>query len=272
MDEIFDKLDHIHHSEDIHCGIIRLYKHIVQHYHGITEEICGFYVSTCQTCYLKKAKKSIKSIVTKPIKSTDYLSRGQVDLVDLSDMNPVMNVSPDGKTPYKYLLVYIDHFTKKLSLAPLINKTAYEVCEALLDIFCEQGPPHILHSDNGREFCNELLFSMLESNWPSVKIVHGKPRHSETQGAVERVNREVKDALFSMMHDNNDQCWVKYLRWIKYNHNTAYHTTIKTTPYEAVYGRNPFGLSHFAIPNEFWGEIKSEADLFTFIEKVSISI
>ena len=171
MDEIFDKLDHIHHSEDIHCGIIRLYKHIVQHYHGITEEICGFYVSTCQTCYLKKAKKSIKSIVTKPIKSTDYLSRGQVDLVDLSDMNPVMNVSPDGKTPYKYLLVYIDHFTKKLSLAPLINKTAYEVCEALLDIFCEQGPPHILHSDNGREFCNELLFSMLESNWPSVKIV-----------------------------------------------------------------------------------------------------
>ena len=84
------------------------------------------------------------------------------------------------------------------------------------------------------------------------KIVHGKPRHPEIQGAVERVNREVKDALFSMMHDNNDQCWAKYLWWDKYNHNTAYHTTINTTPNEAINGREPsFGLSHFEIPNEF---------------------
>ena len=106
MDEMFDKLENIHHSEGRYCGRIRLYKHVAQHYHGITEGICGFYVSTCQTCYLKKAKKSIKTIVTKPIKSIDYLSRGQVHLIDLSDMNPVMNVSPDGKrhiNTYSYI-------------------------------------------------------------------------------------------------------------------------------------------------------------------------
>ena len=97
MDEIFRKLHHIHHSEGRQSGRIRLYKHIAQHYHGITEEICGFYVSTFKLVISKIAKKSIKSIVTKHIKSTDYLHRGQVDLVVLSDMNHVMNVSPDGK-------------------------------------------------------------------------------------------------------------------------------------------------------------------------------
>ena len=79
----------------------------------------------------------------------------------MSSMNLTANLSPDGKTPYKFLLVYIDHFTKKINLEPLMRKSAEEVCEVLLDIFCEQGPPHILHSDNSREFRNDLLFSTL---------------------------------------------------------------------------------------------------------------
>ena len=44
--------------------------------------------------------------------------------------------------------------------------------------------------------------------WPTLKIIHGKPRHPESQGAVERANRDIKDALFTAIHDNsNDQCW-----------------------------------------------------------------
>ena len=73
-----------------------------------------------------------------------------------------------------------------------------------------------------------------------------------------------------MMLDNNDQCWVKYLRWVKLNYNTSYHTTIKMTPYQAVYGREPsFGLSHFSVPSEFWKELKNEEELFNFISEVS---
>ena len=94
-------------------------------------------------------------------------------------------------------------------------------------------------------------FSTLAERWPSIKIVHGKPRLPECQGAGERVNREVKDTLFAMMLDNNDQCWFKYLRWVKWNYNTIYHTTIRMTPYEAVFAKKPyFGLSQLSIPSE----------------------
>ena len=76
-------------------------------------------------------------------------------------MNLQANLSSDGVTPYKYLLVYLDHFTKKINLSPLKRKCAEEVADVLLDIFCDAGPPNILHSDDGREFKNELLFSTL---------------------------------------------------------------------------------------------------------------
>ena len=72
-----------------------------------------------------------------------------------------------------------------------------------------------------------------------MKIVHVKPRHPESQVAVERANRDIKDALFGMMQDNNDHCWVKNLRRIQWNHNTSYHTAIRMTPYEAIYNKEP---------------------------------
>ncbi|KAI6647171.1 hypothetical protein LOD99_8824 [Oopsacas minuta] len=68
-----------------------------------------------------------------------------------------------------------------------------------------------------------------------------------------------------MMHDNNDQCWVKYLKWVKFNYNTSYHTTIRITPFEAVYGRPPFfGLATRNVPKEHWGVINNKDDLNNF--------
>ena len=269
--ELFAILNKFHKFEDDHPGRTKLYKRVSQQYHGITEQVCGIFVKSCDVCVLKKFRKSVKQPVVKPISSNTFGSRGQVDLIDMSSMNLTANLSPDGKTPYKFLLVYIDHFTKKINLKPLMRKSAEEVCEVLLDIFCEQGPPHILHSDNGREFRNDLLFSTLAKEWPGVKIVHGKPRHPECQGAVERVNRDIKDALFTKMIDNeNDQCWIKYLRWIKLHHNTSYHTTIKMSPYEAVFNRKPiFGLTYYGVPEDDWNNIPHEDDLDSYIDYVS---
>ena len=61
-------------------------------------------------------------------------------------------------------LVDQENFTKKVNLVPLRYKSA-EVSELILDIFCDSGPPHILHSDNGREFSNNLLLSILAKRW-----------------------------------------------------------------------------------------------------------
>jgi transposase InsO family protein len=87
-------------------------------------------------------------------------------------------------------MVYQDHLTKFVQLRPLKNKRAEEVAYHLLNIFLTFGAPAILHSDNGREFSNRVI-SELCTMWKDVKIVHGKARHSQTQGSVERANQDI---------------------------------------------------------------------------------
>ena len=62
--------------------------------------------------------------------------------------------------------------TKFVVLRPMKRKTAEEVVNQLLDIFCLLGPPYILQSDNGREFKNVDLAKMIRELWPGCKIVH----------------------------------------------------------------------------------------------------
>ena len=102
----------------------------------------------------------------------------------------------------RFLLVYQDHGVKFCALFPLPNKTAMEVAKKLLFIFTLQGAPAILQSDNGREFVNSIL-DELKTLWPDLKQVHGQPRHSESQGSVEKCNQLVERLLFAYMKENN---------------------------------------------------------------------
>ena len=99
--------------------------------------------------------------MVKPISSTRYLS--QVDLIDFKDMSHGHNISGSG-VPYRWLLVYQDHFTKFIRLRPLKNTCAEEVADVLEDLFGELGIAHILQSDNGKNFKITLLFSLVNSN------------------------------------------------------------------------------------------------------------
>ena len=74
---------------------------------------------------------------------------------------------------------------------PLKTKTAAEVAWHLLEIFLTFGAPAILQSDNGKEFVASII-TELKQLWPDLKIVHGRPRHPQSQGSVERSNGEVK--------------------------------------------------------------------------------
>jgi len=84
-------------------------------------------------------------------------------------------------------------------------QTAEEVAYQLMDIFCIFGTPFILQSDNGREFANKIIQNLADM-WPGMKLVRGKPRHSQSQGSVERSNQEVRDMVVAWMsykqHEN----------------------------------------------------------------------
>ena len=78
----------------------------------------------------------------------------------------------------------------------------------ILDIFLLFGAPNILQRDNGAEFTASII-SQLKDLWPECKIVHGKPRHSQSQGSVERASADIKDMTVTWMRENSCKDWNK---------------------------------------------------------------
>ena len=130
---------------------------------------------------------------------------------------------------------YQDHLTEFTNIRPLKGKTAGELAYQLRDIFCMFSAPFILQSDNGRKFANKIIQSLADM-WPGRKFVHGKPRHSQSQGSVERSNQDVRDMIVAWMSDNNTKTWSEGLRLIQSKKNRTLHSGIKTSPYEAMFG------------------------------------
>ncbi|CAJ0925976.1 unnamed protein product, partial [Mesorhabditis belari] len=145
-----------------------------------------------------------------------------------------MQSAPDGD--YKFIFVYQDHLTKFVSLGALKTKTAKEVVDNIVSIFGTFGGPQILQTDNGREFANKLLEEAV-AQWPGCKILHGKPRHSQSQGSVERANADIEDILRVHQRETKTTGWARFLPLIQYRKNIRFHSGIGRSTYVAMFGR-----------------------------------
>ncbi|GFS10305.1 Krab-a domain-containing protein 2-like protein [Elysia marginata] len=140
-----------------------------------------------------------------------------------------------GDGQYKWIMVYQDHLTKFVVLRPLTSKRACEVAFQLVDIFTLLGAPVILQSDNGSEF-TAVVIRELKKMWPELRLVHGKPRHPQSQGSVERANSDIKDMLISWMSDNTTTQWSFGLRFVQFMKNRSFNAAVKRSPYQALLG------------------------------------
>ena len=92
------------------------------------------------------------------------------------------------------------------------HKCGEEVSEGLvIFVFSCYGLPNILHSDNGLEFKNKLVTSLVDRWSGSCKIVHGRPRCPWVQGKVEQSNGFMQKILASMMEEKQTDTWSVYL-------------------------------------------------------------
>ena len=116
------------------------------------------------------------------------LDRLQCDLITISD------ALKEDHSPYNYILTVIDHHSKKTWAKLLKNKKAETVAEIMDKLFQKMftvkgGYPLLLHCDNGGEFRNEHLQNVC--TFKGIRMLHGAPYHSQSQGLIERFNRTI---------------------------------------------------------------------------------
>ena len=96
MEELFDIVKRVHTSTG-HGGRDKMMKVISAKYANVTREVVDLFKSLCVECQKKRKRDKCKGVVVKPILSSDYGSRGQVDLIDMQSM-------PSGR--YRWIMVY----------------------------------------------------------------------------------------------------------------------------------------------------------------------
>jgi hypothetical protein len=166
-------------------------------------------------------------------------------------------------------MVYQDHLTKFVVIRPLTSKRAAEVAYQLMDIFLLFGAPHILQSDNGSEFTAQII-SDLKELWPELVIVHGKPRHPQSQGSVERANYDIKDMLVAWMSENDTADWTVGVKFVQFRKNSSFNAGIKQSPYATLFGIEArIGLTSSSLPHDVIQKLQTEDDLLAILSSSS---
>jgi transposase InsO family protein len=98
------------------------------------------------------------------------------------------------------LAVLDDHSRFALSLTACANEQHTTVQEQLTRVFAHYGLPHVILCDNGAPWApaGEDGLTRLEASWLrlGIEVWHGRPRHPQTQGKVERFHGTLAAEVF----------------------------------------------------------------------------
>ena len=267
-DRMFDDLHSIHCNGNDHPKARTLAARVKEKFgKSIPIWVQKIFTNTCPRC-IEKLERKIPTAGHQPILTRGFGTRGQVDLIDFQSM-------PDG--PFTFLMNYQDHGVKLLLSKAIIRKTAICVAWGLVEFFTLIGPPSILQADNGREFngAAEISKSDLSDEfidqvileikvlWPECRMVRGSPRHSQSNGGIERANRTVEAKLGAWMKDNSSKRWSVGAKIIQWRFNTQINKSIgNKTAYQLTFGQRPrVGISSLPIDLSLLDKLATEAEL-----------
>ncbi|KRX14703.1 KRAB-A domain-containing protein 2 [Trichinella nelsoni] len=172
------------------------------------------------------------------------MSRAQVDFINFQTM-------PDGD--FKYIMTHLNHFKKFCILSPQMLKRTEEVASKLLEILLAFGAPSILQTDNGQEF-SYIIIAELKTCWPELKLVTCRPRHPQSQSAVERLNGVVQDKLAIWMRENGCKRWSMGLKFVQWQINVSNHETTGQSPFKS-----------YVLPKSLVSAAKTEEEIEEFL-------
>ena len=135
-----------------------------------------------------------------------------------------------------------DHSTGLVYLVALPQKRAEFVAIELEKYFGFIGFPHILHTDNDKEFIALLVVDMIIQNNPCFSVVIGYPKTPHDQGSMDSANKLVKHVLMSKCSDHClqtlDTNWTRLLGQVMLvinSHSGKWKHSVSS--YKAVFGQ-----------------------------------
>jgi len=132
----------------------------------------------------------------------------------------------------------VDRFSKYAHFIPLRHPyTASSVAKAFFsEIVRLHGFPASIVSDRDPVFTGYIWGDIFKL--AGVKLRMSTAFHPQTDGQSEVVNKTITMYLRCITGDR-PRAWLDWLPWEEFCYNTSYHSSLKTTPFQVVYGRSP---------------------------------
>jgi hypothetical protein len=130
------------------------------------------------------------------------------------------------------------HFSKFVWIRGLKAKSADEAADELIKWLNDNGYISILACDIEGEFEGKVIEVCKQRG---IKIIRGRPYHTQSQGSIEIANRTFERWLQAIRADTSIQSWMQLLPLIAWVINTTPTSALPkgNTPYEIWFGRKP---------------------------------
>ncbi|XP_075663135.1 uncharacterized protein LOC142632652 [Castanea sativa] len=153
---------------------------------------------------------------------TSYATDQQVQGLPKSQSKDVVLVVVDRLTKFVHF-VPLSHPYTAAKVASLYLQYIYKLHGMLASIMSDRNPIFISH------FWQELM------KLQGIQLVISLAYHPQSDGHIEVVNKSLEHYLRAFAADI-PHSWVKRLPLVEFWFNTNFHTSIKLTPFEALYG------------------------------------
>ncbi|GJT36575.1 putative reverse transcriptase domain-containing protein [Tanacetum coccineum] len=105
----------------------------------------------------------------------------------------------------------------------------------LKEVVCTHGVPLLIISDRDNRFASRFWRTL--QNALGTNLNMSTAYHPETDGQSERTIQTLEDMLRACVIDFGGT-WDRHLPLVELSYNNSYHASIKSAPFEALYGRN----------------------------------
>ena len=185
------------------------------------------FIRKCPCCQKMALLK--QHIATRPFTTASY---GLHDQVAIDTIGPLPQ-STDGN---KYILTIIDTFSRWVELVPIKDTGGETAAKAILEYIGRYGAPSSFLTDNGTQFVNSTVKSLL--NLVEIEHCTIHPYSHEENGIVERANKEVMRHLRDILFDARVQeDWSTYVPLVQGIINSQVHSKTGLAPMELVWGK-----------------------------------
>ncbi|XP_030840557.1 uncharacterized protein LOC100889000 isoform X3 [Strongylocentrotus purpuratus] len=220
-------LAELHVNSGGHLGRDRTRHVVLQRFYwpGISHDVAQ-YIKCCVPC--QKAAPSIKhKQPLHPIPVTGVWDQIGVDLI-----GPLKETGRG----HKYIVTLTDYFSKWAEAAPIPNKEAKTIAQFLHQVMLRFGFVDRLITDQGREFNNELVTSLLK--FSGTRHCVSSAYHPQTNGLVERFNQTLICALQKV---TNEECndWDEKIDAILFAYRTSPQGSTRYSPFQLMFNREP---------------------------------